>query len=386
MKRLSFSMLVVILALALLFAFTGCQQADDPVDDPDDPVDNGQDLAPDVPPDLMEQVRKESGELYIYDWAEWWPEEIFENFSEEFGIRIVRDHFASTEEMVTKFRLNPDLEYDLINPGTGTVAQLRAIDVVQHLNHDWLPNFTEYIIEDFFDHWFNPESRYGVLTDFSFTSVVYNSDFIDEDDPRIGSWALLFEADDFAGRITMLDQVNEPIGAALAYLGYEWSSIDEDELNEAKELLLETRDNVLTYDAWPSRLLIEEEALISQLYSGDAFYLASQQESLRSFIPKEGTDISPSVWSIPIGAKNPATAHLFLNYIFRPDVNQTLIEWIGYGPTHRVVAENLPQEMIDWPGLLWTDEVKELAVFTTEQTNFGEGRERRLAIYQELRN
>lgn len=33
-----------------------------------------------VPQDCFEQAVEE-GELCIYDWAEWWPEEIYEGFS-----------------------------------------------------------------------------------------------------------------------------------------------------------------------------------------------------------------------------------------------------------------------------------------------------------------
>ncbi|MEN8245786.1 MAG: hypothetical protein ABFS43_12895, partial [Thermodesulfobacteriota bacterium] len=38
-----------------------------------------------VPKSCMDQVKKEGSKLYIYDWAEWWPEELFENFTKEFG-------------------------------------------------------------------------------------------------------------------------------------------------------------------------------------------------------------------------------------------------------------------------------------------------------------
>ena len=60
-----------------------------------------------VPKECMDQVRKEGSKLAIYDWAEWWPEELFKNFEKEFGIKVTRDHYADTEEMVTKIKLNP---------------------------------------------------------------------------------------------------------------------------------------------------------------------------------------------------------------------------------------------------------------------------------------
>ena len=77
-----------------------------------------------VPKECLDQVKKEGSKLYIYDWAEWWPDELFENFSKEFGIKVVRDHYADTEEMVTKLKLNPNTPYDLIL-GAGAVDAVR---------------------------------------------------------------------------------------------------------------------------------------------------------------------------------------------------------------------------------------------------------------------
>jgi len=73
-----------------------------------------------VPKECMDQVRKEGSQLNIYDWAEWWPEKLFTDFEKEFGVKITRDHFASTDEMMTKFKLNPKTPYDLVL-GTGPV-------------------------------------------------------------------------------------------------------------------------------------------------------------------------------------------------------------------------------------------------------------------------
>ena len=67
-----------------------------------------------VPKECLDQVKKEGSILHIYDWAEWWPEDLFKNFTKEFGVKITRDHYADTEEMVTKIKLNPKTPYDLV--------------------------------------------------------------------------------------------------------------------------------------------------------------------------------------------------------------------------------------------------------------------------------
>ena len=83
-----------------------------------------------VSKEVMDQVRKEGSKLVVYNWAEWWPEELFKNFSKEFGIKVVFDYYADTEEMVAKFTLNPKAPYDVVlGCGVGDVIRLRASGV-----------------------------------------------------------------------------------------------------------------------------------------------------------------------------------------------------------------------------------------------------------------
>jgi spermidine/putrescine-binding protein len=103
-----------------------------------------------VPASCMAQLEKEGKVLYIYDWAEWWPEELFENFTKEFGIKIVRDHYADEMEMITKFKLNPKTEYDLVlGCGATSIAQLRPIGGIRKLDHKWLPNVEAYLMDEY---------------------------------------------------------------------------------------------------------------------------------------------------------------------------------------------------------------------------------------------
>ena len=94
-----------------------------------------------VPKECMDQVRKEGSQLIIYDWAEWWPEELFKNFEKEFGVKVKRDHYADTEEMVTKIKLNPKTPYDLVlGSGPTDAVRLNGMKLLQKINHAWIPN------------------------------------------------------------------------------------------------------------------------------------------------------------------------------------------------------------------------------------------------------
>ncbi len=296
-----------------------------------------------VPRDAFEQA-VEGGKLYIYDWAEWWPDEIFEGFSEEFGIEVSRDHFASTDEIKTKFSLYPDTPFDLITGiGIEDTVPLIELGVAQKMNHDWMPNVFEYMAEDLMEMDYDPGLEYSVPTDLYFCAYLYNTELVD--DPRIPSWSVLFEpADEYKGRITLLDNADETVGAALKYLGYNWYSDNEAELMEAKEVLLAVKPHVMAYDSWPSLLLYGDEALISELWYGDGWFLNDEYEAIVPVLPAEGNKLGIDNTINPIGSPNPAAAHLFLNYLFRPEVYAFYIQAIWYPPTHTAVLELLPAD------------------------------------------
>ncbi|MCK4354424.1 MAG: spermidine/putrescine ABC transporter substrate-binding protein [Dehalococcoidia bacterium] len=334
-----------------------------------------------VTKECFEQAKGE-GQLNIYDWAEWWPEDIYEGFSEEFGIKIVRDNFADMTEVLAKFKLYPEVEYDFVLPESRLLIQMKELGVLQRINHDWVPNVNEYLPEATKQSWYDPGYQYGVASDLYILGYSYNTKYVD--DPRIPSWAVLFEPDEkYKGRITMLNSMYGVIGSALKYLGYSWNSDDEDELMEVKELLLRQKPWVMAYESWPARIVLEEEAWIAHQWYGDAYFLSRELESLRVALPVEGSQKGMDFMVIPIGSAHPAAAHLFINYIFRPEVNGLLIETIGYLPNHTTVGEFLSEELQE---IQPSEEyLLDKCEYETSKAYAGKGKELRSAIWEELK-
>jgi len=339
-----------------------------------------------VPQACLDQVKKEGSKLFIYDWAEWWPEELFKNFTKEFGIKIIRDHYADTEEMVTKFKLNPKAPYDLIlGAGPSDAVRLHEMGVLRELNHAWLPNVTAYLKDEFKTQAFDPGNKFQLVDSVFFTTYTYNSKYIDEKDPLMGSWGLLFKGDKYKGKITMIDNALETIGAALKYLGYSYTSDNEKELMEAKALLMAQKPIVAAYDSWPSRLLKEEEVWLSHLWIGDGWLLSRDKPEIKGVMPKEGTYYAGNTDFIPKGAKHPAAAHLFLDYIFRPEVNVLLVGWIGYPPVHKHTMEFMTDEMKAWPGFIPSKEYMQKCDGFERRLITGKGKEIRDKIWEDLK-
>ena len=340
-----------------------------------------------VPKECMDQVRKEGSQLNIYDWAEWWPEELFKNFEKEFGVKVKRDHYADTEEMVTKIKLNPKASYDLVlGSGPTDAVRLNGMKLLQKINHAWIPNFDAYIMDQYKNMDFDPGNHFQVIDSIFLTTYTYNSKFVDSKDPLIGSWKMLFDgAPKYKGKFTMIDNQYEAIGTALKYLGYSWTSDNKDELMKARDVLMKQKPYIMAYDSWPRRLLVEEEAWMSHLWVGDGWLLSQDVPTMRGVLPKEGTYMAGNTDFIPIGAKHPAAAHLFINYLFRTDVNALLVGYIGYPPAHKHVMELMSDKMKAWPGFVLTQDYFEKCDGFDPRMITGKGQEIRAQIWEELK-
>ncbi|MCD6599727.1 MAG: spermidine/putrescine ABC transporter substrate-binding protein, partial [Dehalococcoidia bacterium] len=337
-----------------------------------------------VPCECFEQAQEE-GELNIYDWAEWWPEELYTNFEKEFGIKIVRDNFASEPEVVAKFKLNPEMSYDMINGiGLRTTFQMIEIDALQELNHDWLPNAFNYIGPEFTETEQDPGCKYSIIDSCSFDAYYYNEKYVD--DARLPSWGVLFEPEEkYRGRITVVDDMYKVLADALAYLGYPIDSDDEGELMEVRDLMMKFKPFILTFDSWPKRLMLEEEAWICGGSYAEGLMLHKENEGITSQAPLEPSRLTTEVMQIPIGAPHPAAAHLWMNYIFRPQVSAFMCEVIGMQPANPAAWQYLDEDMQEWLAGIpegYVAGCREIG----EKGLTGQGKELRTAIWEELKS
>ena len=59
--------------------------------------------------------KNDSGEkLYVYNWTEYIPQEVYDAFEEQTGIHVVESTFSSNEEMLAKLTAGGTGQYDLV--------------------------------------------------------------------------------------------------------------------------------------------------------------------------------------------------------------------------------------------------------------------------------
>jgi spermidine/putrescine transport system substrate-binding protein len=291
--------------------------------------------------------------LYIYIWSDYIKTELVKNFEKENNCKVIMDFYDSNEAMYAKLKAGA-AGYDIIFP-TGYMIKIMTNDgMLQKIDHSKISNIVN-IDERYLPFTLDPEMKFGVPYMISNSGIGYLKSKID--DSFVPSWGI-FGNPKYAGRMTMLNDMRESIGAALKYLGYSMNSTKISELEQAGDLLISWKKNLAKFEADQYKNgLISEEFIISHGYSGDIFQLMEENENIKYVIPREGTTISCDNMVILKGAKNVDLAYSFINYILKPEIAAENIEYVYYMAPNKAAYKLVSEEVRNEPAVFLTNEM-----------------------------
>lgn len=147
--------------------------------------------------------------LNIYSWADNFDEEVLKEFEKQFDVKINYDVFANNEDLLAKIKAGGN-GYDLIQPSDYMVATMIKQDLLEPLNKDNIPNWTN-ISDTYKNPSFDPDNKYSLVYMSGVTGIAYNTKYVKEE---ISSWADLWNPE-YKGKVILLDDNREMIGMAL---------------------------------------------------------------------------------------------------------------------------------------------------------------------------
>lgn len=278
--------------------------------------------------------------VYVYNWGEYIDESLLRDFEKETGIKVVYEVFEQNEDMYMKLK-NGGSNYDVVVPSDYMIERMISENMLEEIDREKIPNFKN-ITEDFLNEDYDPEGKYSIPYLWGTVGIVYNSKLIDE---KVDSWNILWD-EKYKDEIIMMNSTRDSIGVALIKNNYSMNSRNIDELNKAKEDLIKQKPLVFAYlvDETKSQM-VNGEAKLAVMYSGDALTAMEENENLRYVVPKEGSNLWFDSMCIPKGAKNKENAEKFIDYILRPEVSVAIGEYVGYSLPNKEGVKLLPEDM-----------------------------------------
>src|SRR5688572_3558185 len=275
-------------------------------------------------------------ELHIYNWIDYIADDTVPNFEKEFGVKVIYDTYESNEEMVAKLQAGAT-GYDVIMPSGYIIPVLVATDLITPLNKKYLTNWGN-VAPIFQNLPSDPGNTHTVPWQWGTSGIAYRTDKVKQ---PVDSWAV-FHDPGLRGKMTMMDDSREVIGAFLRYRGHSLNSTDPQQLAKAKADAIQAKKQLKAYLSAPVKAqLISGDVWISQLWNGDTTQAKAEQPNLGYVIPKEGCTIWGDSMCVLKSAPHKRAAHEWMNYILRPEVGAALSNATGFGTPNVAAAKQL---------------------------------------------
>jgi len=302
--------------------------------------------------------------LNVYNWSDYIDPTIVPAFEAETGIKVNYDVFDSNEVLFTKL-LAGNTGYDIVVPSAsflerqikaGVFAKLDKTKLSNLKNLD--PDLTARVALH------DPGNEHAVNYFWGTSGVGYNVDKIKAimPDAPVDSFKIFYDpavVSKFKDcGVTVLDAPSEVLGTVLLYLGKDPNSEKTEDLAAAEKILTAIHPYIRYVN---SSKYIEDlangEVCLSLGWVGDVFQArdraaeAKKGVNVNYHIPKEGAIMFFDMLAIPADAKHPVNAHLFINYLLRPDVAAKNSDKVHYANSNAASWEKISADVRNDPAV-----------------------------------
>ena len=309
--------------------------------------------------------------LNVYNWSDYIDPQVIDDFQKETGITVRYDVFDSNEVLETKL-LTGNSGYDVVVPSAYFLERQIKAGVFQKLDKARLPNLANLdpeLVSRAAGH--DPGNEHGVVYMWGTTGIGYDAGKVQAimPDAPVDSWRLVFDPAVISKfkdcGVSVLEDPTDMVGTALVYLGKDPNSQSEEDLKLAEQALLAIRPYVRQItSAQYIEGLANGELCVAVGYSGDVLQArdraaeAGKPVDIRFSIPKEGALMWFDTLAIPADAKHPGNAHLFIDYLLRPEVAARNSDFVNYANANAKATALVNEELRNDPGIYPTPETK----------------------------
>jgi spermidine/putrescine transport system substrate-binding protein len=307
----------------------------------------------------------EGQSLSVYNWTTYIAEDTISNFEELCGVSVVYDTFPTDGDMLTRIRQgNPG--YDVTFPGNSTLPLMIEEGLVEQFDKDNIPNMAN-LEPTFMGQYFDPNNDYSVPYQWGTIGIGYNRTKIGND---LSSWEEFFSHE---GAISIIEDVRAMMGIALLMVGKDPNSTSEEDINAAKDYLIEMGQNITYINQDDGQeVLARGEIDMTSEYSGDIFQIMADCdcEDYGYVIPTEGANYWFDSIVIPAGAPNKALAEVFIDYVLDPQVGADISNYTAYGSPNKAAIDQglIAPELLANTGIYPTQEAFENLFFVVQDS------------------
>jgi len=322
-------------------------------------------------PAVLAEKKPIEQKVVVYNWSEYIPEGLLEEFTKETGIQVEYSTFDNNEVMYSRLKIFKGRGYDVVVPSTYLVSRMRDEGLIQPIMRERLKNF-QTLNPALLNRSYDPDNTYSVPYLWGSTGIGLNTSKLNPENFK--SWYNLWSSQ-LRGRLLLTDDLREVFHMALKINGHSTNSINPDEIKQAYELLVGLMPNVKMFSGNPKPELTAGKVDIGLIWNGEIATVKYETPAFDYIYPAEGTTMWIDSFVIPSRAKNVANAHQFIDFMLRPEVAARCTRELGYATPNLAGKDLLDEAIRQNPIIFPSNDILKKAEF---QKDVGPARE----IYQ----
>ncbi len=307
----------------------------------------GQKMDP-TPPTAPDRI------LRVYTWDDYIDPALIDEFTREAECQLIIDTFDNNEELLDTI-LSGSEEYDVLVPSTYMATNLRDRGLLLDLDHESLPNL-RHVDRNYLKRFARDKTMaFSVPYMVSPTGIGLLQDVSEP------SWSLLLDTR-YRGKLSVLKDMRETLGAALKAGGHSLNSSEPEEITQAKDLVLSWLANGATLNSYNFEAeLAAARIQIAHGYAGDILQARDSNPNLRFAFPREGYSVAGDDLVIYRYTAQTGLAHRFIDFLCRPEIAARNMTWIRFRAPNPEAMKLLDEETRLHPAVNFLDTAPETA-------------------------
>lgn len=325
----------------------------------------------------------EAGPLLIANWVDYSDPTSYKEYTRRVKPKITVDGYGSNDELLAKLSAG-GANFDIVVPTGYAVKTMIDKGLAMELSRDLIPNMKN-IQERFRNVAYDPGNKYSVPKDYGVTSFWWRTAVVKEDPKTLGECFELLEKYRSA-RVNFLEGATQNAQLALNALGFSLNSEDPDEIEQAKQLLIESKPYIDTINSTFIPRGEKGSIDFGTGWNGDVARIiaarAKKDDEVKFLLPEGKTEFWVDNWVIPASAKNPVAAHKWIDLMLDPEIAAKETAYHAYAVPVIGVEKLAPKELVENPIIYVPQE--RLAEYET-QVQTPRGQQLRDRMYTEFK-
>jgi spermidine/putrescine transport system substrate-binding protein len=315
--------------------------------------------------------------LRLFNYADYLYPAVMRQFERRYNCEVELATYNSADEAISKLAAGA-VAYDVILGLSGSnIVSLIARQLLQPLNHTYIPNLEKNVWPELADPFYDKGSRYTVPYTVWQDGIGWRNDKVREDVASMElPWDIFWESSPYRGKVGLLDDKRDGLSmpmqrdALASGTTVDVNTEDPEVIAKARRDLQELSDicnikvTITDYQTLPEGTSWLHHSWSGNLLAGAFYYMPRgvSPEVLSFWGPEAGGVVKNDFLCVTREAEAPVLAHLFLDFLLdETNAFENFVEFNGFVPPQKALsAETLIGE-----GLI--PETLEAAVVRPEQ-------------------